>query len=259
MYHFTHEQSEIFQANKYIIIDNFLDKKDASDCQTEILQCDMSVWDRYNNCFEQKYTYRDKYNFPVNVKNLFTQFTSELFLNELNRLTKLNLINDPTRMFWGIHLFENGDKLDIHVDAGRHLSTNFTKALTVGLYLSYDWKEENKGYLEFWKGDNSYEENPKLYNCVHKILPLFNRCVIFENNDTSWHGAPEDCICTNEKRIFVTCSYLMKDSNELFKNERKKALFIKRPQDPDDIEKDRLRIVRANPTQCKDVYNINTT
>ena len=257
MYNFTQNQTESFQLNKYIVIDNLLSNDCANECQREILNCESSVWDRYNNCFEQKYTYRDKYNFTPKVKNLFAQLTSCAFINQLNQLTNLNLINDIYRTFWGIHLFQDGDKLDMHVDAGKHLTTNLTKAVTFGLYLSYDWSEENNGCFEFWSGDNSYIENPKIHNCLEKIVPIFNRCIIFENNDTSWHGAPEACICkNNEKRIFLTCSYLMEGSNEAFKNDKKKAFFVKRPQDANDIEKDKLRILRANPDTCKTIYNI---
>ena len=257
MYNFSPSQADLFQTNKFIVIDNFLDNDSANECQREILNCESSVWDRYNNCFEQKYTYRDKYHFTPKVKNLFAQLTSPEFISQLNKLTNLKLINDVDRTFWGIHLFQDGDKLDIHVDAGRQVTTGLTKAVTFGLYLSYDWSEENNGCFEFWSGDNSYIENPKIYNCLEKIVPIFGRCIIFENNNTSWHGAPEACICKNkEKRIFLTCSYLMEGSNEAFKNEKKKALFIKRPQDPEDKEKDRLRTLRACPETCKDLYNM---
>ena len=258
MYNFSQFQYDLFKNNKYIVIDNLLNNDYALNCQREILDSELSVWDRYNNCFEQKYTYRDKFNFTPNVKNLFSQLTSSEFISQLNKLTSLKLINDPDRTFWGIHLFQDGDKLDIHVDAGRQVTTNLTKAVTFGLYLSYDWSKENNGCFEFWSGDNSYIENPKIYNCIEKIVPIFNRCIIFENNDTSWHGAPEACICkNNEKRIFLTCSYLMEGFNKAFKNEKKKALFIKRPQDPENKEKDRLRSLRACPETCKDLYNIN--
>ena len=257
MYCFSHSHRDLFKSNKYIVLDNFLTPSDALNCQQEILNCDIAMWDRYNNVFEQKYTYRDKHNFTPNVKNLFSELTSQAFIDQLNRLTNLNLMNDPSRIFWGVHLFTDGDKLDIHVDAGRHLTTNLTKAITFGLYLSYNWTEENNGCFEFWEGDHSSTENPKLYKCIDRIMPLFNRGIIFENNDKSWHGAPEPCICNkNEKRIFLTCSYLMEESNESFKNEKTKAFFIKRPQDEEDSEKDRLRALRANPTTCKDVYNM---
>ena len=170
----------------------------------------------------------------------------------------ISCINENDKIFWGVHLFNDADKLDIHVDAGRHLKTGLVKAVTLGIYLSYNWNEENGGYIEFWEGDKSSIDNPKIYRCKEKFLPVFNRCIIFENNDTSWHGAPEPCICkNNEKRIFFTLSYLSDEKSNLFENKRLKAYFVKRPQDPDDEEKDKMRILRANPETCKYIYNTN--
>lgn len=256
-YNFSNNDVKFFEKNKYITIDNFVDESIALKYQTEILQQPNDVWDRYNNCFEQKYTYRDKNNLPHNITHLFNELSSTEFINNLRTLTNLPLQNDPNKLFWGIHVFENGDKLDIHVDAGRHLFTHLIKAVTIGIYLSYEWKEENGGYLEFWSGDPSYIDNPKLYECIRTISPIFNRCIIFENNDTSWHGSPTECICnTNEKRIFVTMSYLMEGPHTSFTNEKYKALFINRPNDPHDNEKDEMRKLRANPDTCKKIYNV---
>jgi hypothetical protein len=51
----------------------------------------------------------------------------------------------------------------------------------------------------------------------------------------------------------VTISYL---SNETSSSDRVKALFVKRPQDPEDEEKDRLRMLRADPEKYKTVYKV---
>ena len=42
--------------------------------------------------------------------------------------------------------------------------------------------------------------------------------------------------------------------NFVYKNTKVKALFVKRPCDPDDPEKDRLRELRADPDKYKEVY-----
>ncbi len=48
------------------------------------------------------------------------------------------------------------------------------------IYLNKDWKDEYGGNLELWNSDVTKLE--KSYQ------PLFNRCVIFETNDISYHG-----------------------------------------------------------------------
>jgi Rps23 Pro-64 3,4-dihydroxylase Tpa1-like proline 4-hydroxylase len=254
MYKFNEDEKFQFNENRFIIIDNFLDK--ALIYQNEIVNSSAEKWDRYDNMFERKNTYRDKHNFPPNINNLFSDLTSEIFINKLNDLTGLELINDNERMFWGIHTFTNDDKLDIHVDAGKHLPSGMHKAITLGIYLSKDWIDENYGNFEFWNGDNVNSVNPKIYYCHKKVLPIFNRCIIFENNNNSWHGAPEPCKCKNgEIRIFMTLSYLIKEPTQTINNLYYKAFFIKRPQDEENPDKDKQRLLRVNHLTCHSVYN----
>jgi len=248
---------DLFESNKYIIIDNFLQYNDAVKIQQEIIESNINNFDRYENPFEKKYTWRDKFNIPLKTNELFESLNSSFFLQELNELTGYNLIEDKSRNWWGIHTFKSGDKLDIHVDAGRHPRNNLKKIITLGLYLSYNWSKENKGDLEFWSGDNSVNNDAKVYEKKISIEPKFNRLIIFENNDYSWHGSPSPCICNNdETRIFMTCSYLTDIDDSKHYNNRQKAFFVKLPNESYDIDKDNLRLQRADPEKYKLVYNI---
>jgi Rps23 Pro-64 3,4-dihydroxylase Tpa1-like proline 4-hydroxylase len=48
--------------------------------------------------------------------------------------------------------------------------------------LNKDWKEEWGGDLQLWNKDMSM--------CVKKILPIFNRAVIFNITSDAYHGHP---------------------------------------------------------------------
>lgn len=241
----------------HIVLENALDENFAKKCQNEILNIKSDMWDRYNNPFEQKYTLRDKDNFPINCKELFNQLMSQDILDILSNIVGEKLYNDLNKTWWGIHIYENGDYLDIHSDAGNHPINKMKKHITIGIYLSNNWNEINKGHLEIWDGDNVLDENPKLNKCVNKILPSFNKMVIFSNTCNAWHGNPEPVnILDDERRIFVTISYLSNQHSNGFENNREKAYFISRPDDPINIEKDKLRLLRADPNQCKKIYNI---
>jgi Rps23 Pro-64 3,4-dihydroxylase Tpa1-like proline 4-hydroxylase len=248
-----------YNLKKYVIKDNIINEEFAKLCQNEILNSNSSLWDRYNNYCEQKYTFKDKNNFPENTNKIFEYLVSDEFVTELNKLTGLKLITDTNKLFYGIHMFENGDYLDIHVDAGRHFNNNLIKAVTLGIYLSYNWTEENKGYLEFWEGDKSSDDNPKIYFCKEKILPKFNRLVVFECHDKSWHGSVEKCIVnSDEKRIFLTVSYLCDNFTDTnFTNNRYKALFVKLPDEPENEEKDKFRLMRSKISQVNKCYNLS--
>jgi hypothetical protein len=104
----------------YAKFDGVLNEEMAKQIQAEILSVDESAWDRYDNPFEQKYTLRDKYNFPPRLRNLFTYLESDAFVDKLSRTCGYKLYRDETRNFWGVHKYKTGDRLDIHADAGIH-------------------------------------------------------------------------------------------------------------------------------------------
>ena len=249
---------DFYNINKYCVVDNILSIDTAVSLQKEILDSSYKNWDRYENPFEKKYTWRDKNNLLPLSKTLFDYLHTPEFITFLSEFTNYNLQEDKSKNWWGIHTFENKDKLDIHVDAGRHPKNNLKKIITLGIYLSYNWSKECGGNIEFWNGDNSQHNDAKIYYKRLSIEPKFNRCIIFENNDYSWHGAPSPCICNkNQKRIFFTCSYLTDIDDLIHKNNRKKAFFVKLPNEQHDPEKDKLRLLRADPEKYKEIYITN--
>ncbi len=237
--------------------DNILDETYAKLVQQEILNIPLSMFDRYENPFEQKYTLRDKNAYPYFTQKLIDYLISDQFVCILSDLVGCQLFVDTTKNFYGIHMYKPGDKLDIHVDAGLHPTLNIRKQLTLGIYLSSDWKKEYGCALEIWDGEDASQPNPKLKECITQIHPMFNRLVLFTNTDNSWHGNPNPVAYDNPdaRRIFITLSYL--SNSDEYNNKKKKAYFVARPNDPVDENKDKLRLLRADPEQCKRVYNMN--
>tara|TARA_B110000908_G_scaffold133894_1_gene158093 strand:+ start:296 stop:1081 length:786 start_codon:yes stop_codon:yes gene_type:complete len=250
-----------YNSNKHFpqcVVENILPENFAKLCQEEILHIPDNKWDRYENPFERKFTLRDKNNLPENCQKLFDYLSSEQFTKNLSAIVGEKLMSDPTKNWWGIHKYNNGDFLDIHSDAGVHPLTKQKKHVTLGIYLSKNWKEENGGFLEFWDGSSVLEDNAVLYKCVNKTLPRFNKLILFSNTNRAWHGNPTPVKSSkNEKRIFLTLSYLSENHSTDYKNTREKAFFIKRPNDPENPEKDRLRLLRADPIRYKEIYRIN--
>ena len=248
----------IYQATQpfpYAKQDDILELSYAHALQQEILAIPAEAWDRYQNPFEAKFTLRDKWNFPPLLRGLFEQLDSTEFIQQLSAVSGYRLLPDPTRNFWGVHTYQSGDTLDIHVDAGRHPTTLQKKRVTLGIYLSANWKEEYGCELEIWKG-TSAAENARLIEKVDAIAPLFNRLILFTCNDVAWHGNPEPVEGPPEaKRIFLTMSYLSENESE-DKNQRTKAYFVARPNDPADEEKDKLRLLRADPEKYKEIYRV---
>jgi Rps23 Pro-64 3,4-dihydroxylase Tpa1-like proline 4-hydroxylase len=249
------EKYQKTQPFPYAFQDYILDVTAAKLLQNEILSIPQEAWDRYSNPFEDKWTLRDKYAFPTMLSLLFKELESERVISQLSRICGYSLMIDPTRNFWGVHMYNNGDKLDIHVDAGLHPLTKQKKQVTLGIYLSANWKEKYGCELEIWRGDSAASPAPKLFEKIVSIAPIYNRMILFTCNDYAWHGNPEPVQAPdNAKRIFITMSYL--SENDFDKNKKVKAFFIARPGDPIDENKDKLRLLRADPDKYKDIYRV---
>ena len=237
----------------FIYRDNFLNSDFATSIQNEILNIPDREWDRYENPFEKKFTLRNKHNFPPHLTQLFSVLESDMVIQELQKLCGKELYTDPTRNFWGVHKFQNGDHLDIHVDAGSHPLTGKKKVLTLGIYLSKNWEDNQTGALELWNGDNASLDTAKIYDCKISLKPLFNRMILFNNDDYSWHGSPSPVEASeNQTRIFVTISYF--SNCQIYQNKRVKAFFVPMPNDPQTEYKNKLRLIRCNPTKYMEVY-----
>lgn len=229
----------------HLVQDDVLDEELAKCLQAEILNIDEKEWDVVIDPFEIKRLLRNKGAIPPNCLKLFQFLQSPEFIKELSSITGYSLIPDQEKYYWGIHKFEDGDFLDIHVDAGMNVKTGLKKRLTLGLYLSKDWTEANGGHIELWKGESSKYDNAKLTECAVSVLPKFNRLILFDCNDYSWHGAPEPVVCKNgEKRLFLTMSYMSELSNSDL-NRRGKAFFVQRPCEPFSEEKENFKVIRA--------------
>lgn len=93
------------------------------------------------------------------------------------------LIPDPYLFGAGMHFTGHGGKLSIHADFSRHPRMRLERRLNILVYLNEGWTDENQGWLELW--DHEMRE------CVKRVLPVFNRTVMFSTSRTSFHGQPE--------------------------------------------------------------------
>ncbi len=125
------------------------------------------------------------------LHNIIFAFNSSAFIDFLEVLTGIeSLIPDPHLQGGGIHQILPGGKLAIHADFNYNKKLKLYRRVNVLLYLNKDWQEGYGGHLELW--DNQASE------CVVKITPIFNRCVIFSTSSTSFHGHPDPLNCPQD-------------------------------------------------------------
>jgi hypothetical protein len=89
------------------------------------------------------------------------------------------------------------------------------------VYITPDWQESWGGYLGLWAKDPLKNAPGELRKT---IAPIFNRAVLFDTTQDSWHGLPEPITCPenvtrNSLAVYYLCS--PRDAAE----DRGKALF----------------------------------
>jgi Rps23 Pro-64 3,4-dihydroxylase Tpa1-like proline 4-hydroxylase len=80
----------------------------------------------------------------------------------------------------GLHQGTDGSFLDIHVDFNIHHIKNVHRRLNMLIYLNKNWKPEYGGAMEMWNADMS--------KMVKAVPCEFNRCLVFETSEISYHG-----------------------------------------------------------------------
>lgn len=106
------------------------------------------------------------------------------FLALLSRVTRIEgLLADPSYYGGGVHCSLPGQELDLHLDFNRHPARNWRRRINVLLYLNRGWAPGAGGELELHSDPRDPARNQSV-----AVAPLANRLVIFETNESSWHG-----------------------------------------------------------------------
>lgn len=211
------------------VVDNLFDESVIDSINQSWSQIDDDKWHRgYDSINGKKNllengmrSISDIEKMPTYLSQFVTYLHSDEFTNVISNITGIsNLISDKTMRWSGLRVMEPNSSQLIHSDARKHPNNTLTKELTCLLYLNKNYiKSENEGCLEIWDDD--------MLTRTHEIEPLENRLVIFVNSDTSYHGVPK---VLSERRA-ITFSVM---SNNTSTN-RTKALFVARPEDPEEI------------------------
>ena len=213
-----------FSNNKpfnYCIIDNFFDFKLAKRLEQDFPNYNSKIWHEYKNPLEVKKICNNWNVFPKDTYKTFDYLNSISFVSILQKyILKKKIFTDIGLNGGGWHIHKKGGKLNMHLDYSIHPKLNLQRKLNLIIYLNSKWKEEWGGSLGFW--ENKSSKNPG--KLIKSIVPKFNRAVIFDTTQNSWHGLAKPVRCPkNQYRKSLAIYYLCKTEKSAKK--RGKALF----------------------------------
>ena len=163
---------------KHVVIDNFLNIDFARNITENFPSID-SMKTKYKGLNENKAEDSSFENFSESIQALHFFIGSSYFNNWISKITGfsgLQVIDD--RLGAGLHQGGNNSFLDIHIDYNIHPVRKLHRRLNLIIFFNEEWQTNWGGLLELWDKRN----------CFEKISPLFNRMVLFECNEISYHG-----------------------------------------------------------------------
>jgi hypothetical protein len=172
----------------HIVFDNFFDSVVVDRVLAEFPKPGDIPWQKFDNNREIKLASAKEASFGPVTRLLLYHLNSMTFLNFLSEVTGIEaLISDPGFEGGGLHQIVRGGKLGVHADFNKHKTYRLDRRLNLLLYLNKNWQEEYGGHLELW--------NREMTRCEAKVLPIFNRVMIFGTTDFTYHGHPDPLLC----------------------------------------------------------------
>lgn len=171
----------------HVFDDDVLDK--AVDCIADIPP---GAYERADTPYQtHKWWLSDYRAMPEPLRNLLLWFNSSSCVDWMSEVTGIpDLIPDMTYYGGGLHVTGSGGRLGVHTDFNIHPELRLHRRVNALLFLNRGWQREWGGNLEMLGLDTG---GKLVY--LRDIHPLFNRLVVFNITDQSFHGMPKALAC----------------------------------------------------------------
>lgn len=226
---------------KHVIIDNFLDPAFAKGISSHFPYLD-AMKTRYNGLNEKKSESSDFTHLHENFDLLHAALSTPEFSGWISSWTKIaNLHTISDRLGYGLHQGGNNSFLDIHIDYNIHPLKNLLRKLNLIIFFNETWLSHWGGNLEMW--------DDKVQKCIQSIQPSFNRCVIFECSEISYHGynrisVPKDVTRKSYYQYYFTpVTSPINFHDTVFKTRPDESLFKKNATEFKEFAKNTLKRV----------------
>lgn len=207
----------------HVVIDGFFNEPTAETLLTEFPPLAKAPWIHYHNPIEEKFALNLFESEPI-FKQLFEMLQSDETVRLIQSVTGIDELEaDPTLHGAGLHCHPPGGKLDMHLDYSLHPILKKERRVNLIVYLNKEWSESYGGDIQLW--------DAAFTGVKQRVFPLFNRAVIFQTNDISYHGMPQMVRCPEGNSRKSVAIYYVSEPTEM-KQVRYKAHFRPLPDQP---------------------------
>lgn len=197
------------QPYPHIVIDGFLEEAIARQVLKEFPGIADEGWIHYLHVNEKKHGLNKMELLPPFIQQLIGYLNSPEVVQQLSELTGIQgLLADDSLEGGGLHQTARGGFLNVHADFTVHPHRRrWRRRINLLIYFNEDWEAQYRGDLELWSRD--------MKACVTKVAPLFNRCVIFNTDEDSYHGLPDPIQCPEGQTRKSIALYYFTEEQEL--------------------------------------------
>lgn len=180
---------------RFAAIDDLLPVNVAAEVRNAFPKTDkMRLLDSFR---ERKFTSKALDKFDPLIAEITMAFQDARVIEAVAAITGTrDTVGDPLLYAGGISAMGRGHFLNPHIDNSHDYEQRNYRVLNLLYYCSPDWKPEYGGNLELW--------NETVTEAI-EIPSLFNRLVLMETNEHSWHSVNE--VRADELRCCVSNYY----------------------------------------------------
>lgn len=222
-----HEQFESAVPFRHVVIDDFLEPHLATAVAEAFpsFEASLAAGTRFETVNEhRKIQVTDRQVFTPPLRALHDFLASPGFLQQLGHIAGLRgLMADPELAGGGVHQTASGGRLDVHVDFNYLPHLNAFRRLNLLLYMNPGWRQGWGGEVELWDAD--------VRTCHRSVVPGFNRCLIFETHQTSFHGVRKVTCPRDRVRNSVSAYYYTHAPPPGFADDFHGTVFRARPSE----------------------------
>lgn len=236
----------------YVLIDDFWSTEVANQLVKDIPDYESDSWNaHYENAIEDKKACNDWNKFPETTYRAFNYLNSPEFISVIKQITGVkDVLLDIGLHGGGWHSHHKGGKLNIHLDYNIHPKLKLQRKFNLIVYMTPEWNEKWGGGLELWSHNKKTKKPNEL---IVTIENRFNRAILFDTTQNSWHGLPDELSCPEGVYRQSIAVYYMIEPQENA-DSRGKALFVPHKNQINDPEILTLIEKRSNVNTASKVW-----